>query len=79
MHSCRWASRWKFEANAAAAARCFALAVAGNPDRMAEDDDVAIPNDTCTMCGGSGESKDGSECPLCKGTGTIDVSLPDGS
>jgi DnaJ-class molecular chaperone len=46
---------------------------------MAEDDDIAIPNDTCTMCGGSGETKDGSECPLCKGTGTIDVSLPEGS
>jgi rubrerythrin len=57
----------------------FAHRVAGNRDRMADDDDVAIPNDTCTMCGGSGETKDGSECPLCKGTGTIDVSLPDGS
>jgi DnaJ-class molecular chaperone len=46
---------------------------------MDEDDDIAIPNDTCTMCGGSGENKDGTECPLCKGTGTVDVSLPDGS
>jgi DnaJ-class molecular chaperone len=48
---------------------------------MADDDDstIAIPNDTCTMCGGSGEANDGTECPLCKGSGTIDVSLPDGS
>ena len=49
--------------------------------RMADDDDgsVAIPNDTCTMCGGSGAANDGTRCRLCKGTGTIDVSLPDGS
>lgn len=48
---------------------------------MADEDhgNIAIPNDTCTMCGGSGEGNDGAECPLCKGSGTIDVSLPDGS
>ena len=49
--------------------------------RMADEDDgaVAIPNDTCTMCGGSGAANDGTRCPLCQGTGTIDVSLPGGS
>lgn len=47
---------------------------------MTHDDDApAVPNDTCTMCGGSGRANDGTECPLCKGTGTIDVSLPEGS
>ena len=53
----------------------------GHGLRMADEDDgaVAIPNDTCTMCGGSGVANDGTRCPLCQGTGTIDVSLPDGS
>lgn len=53
----------------------------GHRGLMTDEDDgtVAIPNDTCTMCGGSGDAKDGTACPLCKGTGTIDVSLPDGS
>lgn len=43
----------------------------GHAPRMAHEDDgtVAIPNDTCTMCGGSGRTNDGSECPLCKGHG----------
>jgi DnaJ-class molecular chaperone len=44
-----------------------------------EIDDVAVPNDTCTMCGGSGRAKDGSDCPLCHGTGTIDVEPDDAS
>ena len=42
-------------------------------------DDVAVPNDTCTMCGGSGRTKDGSNCPLCQGTGTVDVEPDDAS
>jgi DnaJ-class molecular chaperone len=44
-----------------------------------DDDTPAVVNDTCTMCGGSGRANDGTECPLCKGSGKVDVSLPEGS
>jgi hypothetical protein len=51
----------------------------GRPRVTHDDDTPAVANDTCTMCGGSGRANDGTECPLCKGSGTIDVSLPEGS
>lgn len=52
----------------------------GHGERMTDpNDQVAVPNETCTMCGGTGARNDLAECPLCHGTGVIDASLPDGS
>ena len=44
-----------------------------------DEPDVAVPNEACTMCGGTGRVSDGSECPTCRGTGRVDAQMPGGS
>ena len=54
-------------------------ATAGKHGDMSDDDsEPAVPNNACTMCGGRGTLNRGEECPVCKGTGIVDVEPPGG-